>query len=248
MILTAVLFGLAVGSFLNVVIARVPEGRSIVKPRSACPSCGTQIVWYDNVPILSFAVLRGRCRTCAAAISWRYPIVEAATGALFGLGAARFGPTPQLAVALVLIGTLVAITGVDLRHQLIPDVFTLPGIALGFVANLATGRVPWLESLVGIAVGGGLFWVIILASKGGMGGGDLKLAAMLGAFLGWKIMLLSVLVAVLAGGVVAVLLLASGRAGRKQPIPFGPFLAAGGLVGLFWGDGLLRWYLGVFAG
>lgn len=245
-IVVAVLLGLVVGSFLNVVITRLPEGRSLVTPRSACPACGAAIAWYDNVPLVSFAVLRGRCRSCARPISWRYPLTEAATAALFGLAAARFGPAPSLGVALLLIALLVAVTGIDLEHQIIPDVITLPGTAAGLLASLVTGDVPWVDSLIGVAAGGGLFLLIILASRGGMGGGDVKLAAMLGAFLGWKAMLLSVLLAVLAGGAVAVTLLASGRTGRKDPIPFGPFLAGGGVVGLLWGEDLLEWYLGVF--
>jgi leader peptidase (prepilin peptidase)/N-methyltransferase len=247
LVLAAVLLGLVVGSFLNVVIARLPEGRSIVTPRSACPECGALIAWYDNVPLLSFAVLRGRCRRCGGGISWRYPVVEITTGGLFGIAAARFGPTPQLGVALVLLAMLIAITGIDLQHQIIPDVITLPGVVVGVLASVAIGAVPWIDSLIGLAVGGALFFVIIVASRGGMGGGDLKLAAMLGAFLGWKVMLLAVLVAVLAGGAVAVALLATGRTGRKDAIPFGPFLAAGGVVGLLWGPGLLHWYLSAFA-
>jgi leader peptidase (prepilin peptidase)/N-methyltransferase len=242
----ALLLGLVVGSFLNVVITRLPERRSLVTPRSACPACGAAIAWYDNVPLVSFAVLRGRCRSCARPIPWRYPLTEAATAVLFGLAAARFGPAPSLGVALLLIALLVAVTGIDLEHQIIPDVITLPGTAAGLLASLLTGDVPLVDSLIGIAAGGGLFLLIILASRGGMGGGDVKLAAMLGAFLGWKVMLLSVLLAVLAGGAVAVMLLASGRTGRKDPIPFGPFLAGGGAVGLLWGEDLLEWYLGVF--
>lgn len=242
----ALLLGLVVGSFLNVVITRLPERRSLVTPRSACPACGAAIAWYDNMPLVSFAVLRGRCRSCARPIPWRYPLTEAATAVLFGLAAARFGPAPSLGVALLLIALLVAVTGIDLEHQIIPDVITLPGTAAGLLASLLTGDVPWVDSLIGIAAGGGLFLLIILASRGGMGGGDVKLAAMLGAFLGWKVMLLSVLLAVLAGGAVAVMLLASGRTGRKDPIPFGPFLAGGGAVGLLWGEDLLEWYLGVF--
>jgi leader peptidase (prepilin peptidase)/N-methyltransferase len=149
-------------------------------------------------------------------------------------------------VALLLVAMLVAITAIDLKHQIIPDVITVPGAVLGVVASLAIGTVPWLDSVIGLVVGGTLFFAIIVASRGGMGGGDLKLAAMLGAFLGWKVMLLSVLVAVLAGGAVAVALLATGRTGRKDAIPFGPFLATGGVVGLFWGRALLDWYLSAF--
>ena len=246
MIAAFVVAGLLIGSFLNVVIARVPERRSIWRPGSACPGCGAVIAWYDNIPILSFFVLLARCRACGTRISWRYPLIEAVTAALFAAAAWRFGPTPDAVVAAALLAVLVALTAIDLEHQIIPDVISLPGILAGTLANLATGRVPWLESLMGIVVGGGVFLVIILASGGGMGGGDMKLGAMLGAFLGWKVVLLAVFVAVVFGGILAVTLIATGLRGRKDPIPFGPFLAAGGAAGLFWGERVVRWYLSGF--
>ena len=238
--------GLLIGSFLNVVIARVPEGRGLWRPGSACPGCGAAIAWHDNIPILSFLALRGRCRACSVPIPWRYPIVEALTAALFAAAAWRFGPTLDAVTAAALLAGLVAITVVDLERQIIPDVLSLPGILAGVLANLATGRLPWLESIMGVLVGGGAFLAIILVSGGGMGGGDMKLGAMLGAFLGWKVVLLSMLVAVVAGGILAVALIATGVRGRKDPIPFGPFLALGGAVGLFWGERVLQWYLSGF--
>jgi leader peptidase (prepilin peptidase)/N-methyltransferase len=238
--------GLLIGSFLNVVIARVPEGRSLWRPGSACPGCGAAIAWHDNIPVLSFLALRGRCRACSVPIPWRYPIVETLTAALFAAAAWRFGPTLDAVAAAALLAGLVAITVVDLERQIIPDVLSLPGILAGVLANLATGRVPWLESIMGVLVGGGVFLAIILVSGGGMGGGDMKLGAMLGAFLGWKVVLLSMLVAVVAGGILAVALIATGVRGRKDPIPFGPFLALGGAVGLFWGERVLQWYLSGF--
>jgi leader peptidase (prepilin peptidase)/N-methyltransferase len=246
MVAVPLLFGLVLGSFLNVVIARVPEGKSVWAPRSACPACGAPIAWYDNIPILSFFALRGRCRGCRAPIPWRYPIVEAVTGAAFALAYLIFGPTVDGAAASLLLAALVAITAIDLRHQIIPDVITLPGIVAGFALSLASGRLVWLESLIGIAVGGGIFLVIILVSGGGMGGGDMKLGAMLGAFLGWKLGLLALLMGVLAGGSAAICLLALGRKGRKEAIPFGPFLALGGAISLLWGDQVLAWYLARF--
>jgi leader peptidase (prepilin peptidase)/N-methyltransferase len=246
MIVAVVVFGLVIGSFLNVVIARVPERRSLWRPGSACPGCGAAIAWHDNVPVLSFLALRGRCRACAMPIAWRYPIVEAVTGALFALAYTVFGLTPPLVPALVLLAALVAITGIDLERQLIPDVITLPGILAGVAASLAIGRVSWVDSLLGIVVGGGAFLVIILASGGGMGGGDMKLGAMLGAFLGWKVVLLAMFLAVVLGGVLAIGLIASGIRGRKDPIPFGPFLAAGGTAGLLWGERVVAWYLSGF--
>jgi leader peptidase (prepilin peptidase)/N-methyltransferase len=238
-----VLFGLVLGSFLNVVIARLPERRSLVTPRSACPGCGAGIEWYDNVPLLSFAVLRGRCRACAMPIPWRYPIVEATTGALFALAWIQFGPTLEFVVAAVLLAALIASTAIDLRHQIIPDAITLPGILAGVVANVATRHLSWGEVALGIALGGGVFFAIIVASRGGMGAGDMKLGAMLGAFLGWKIVLFGLMVAVVVGGAWAVALMALGVRGRKDAIPFGPFLAIGGAAGLFWGEGVVQWYV-----
>jgi leader peptidase (prepilin peptidase) / N-methyltransferase len=241
-----VILGLIVGSFLNVVIARLPEGRSLWGPRSMCPGCGAAIAWYDNVPVLSFVALRGHCRHCAMPISWQYPTTEAATALLFGVAYVTFGVTLDLLVGLVLLGTLVAITGIDLQRQLIPDLITLPGIVVGFLASLVTGRISWLDSLLGVLIGGGLFFVIIVASGGGMGGGDMKLGAMLGAFLGWKVVLLATFIAVVVGGGLAIGLMAAKLRGRKDAIPFGPFLAAGGAIGLLWGERILRWYLAGF--
>lgn len=240
--------GLIIGSFLNVVIARLPAGRSVLGPRSACPTCGAVIAWYDNVPVLSFLALRGRCRACAAWIGWRYPIVEIATALLFVAAHARFGLGVDFIAAAALLSALVAITGIDLDHQLVPDAITLPGILTGVIANVASPNGSWLDSLIGIALGGGIFFVIILVRPDAMGGGDMKLGAMLGAFMGWKVTLVALFVAVVVGGIAAVIVLAAGRKGRKDPIPFGPFLALGGAVGLFWGQRILTWYLDAFTG
>jgi leader peptidase (prepilin peptidase)/N-methyltransferase len=236
-------FGLVIGSFLNVVIARLPERRSLWAPRSACPSCGSPIAWYDNVPIVSFLALRGRCRACAAPISWRYPLIEAATAALFGLA---WVVADGSIVTFALGAALLAIAAIDLRYQIIPDAITLPGVVVGFLASLVPGRISWLESAAGIAVGAALFVAVIVLSRGGMGGGDMKLGAMLGAFLGWKALLVALFVAVVLGGLSAVALLASRRLARKDAIPFGPFLAIGGAVALLWGDRIIAWYLGGF--
>lgn len=245
-------FGLCVGSFLNVVIARLPAGRSIAYPGSACPGCGTAIHWYDNIPVLSYVALGGRCRACRATISWRYPFVELMCGALFAAAYLRFGSGTQLLAALVLLSTLVAITGIDVDHQIIPDVLSLPGIALGLLVSLAPGGIGWKDSVLGTLLGGGVFIVIIVASgivlgQPGMGIGDVKLGAMLGAFLGWKLVLLSILLSVLIGGPLAATLLATGRKGRKDPLPFGPFLAVGAVISLFCGEAVLAWYFAQFA-
>lgn len=242
-----VTFGLVIGSFLNVVIARLPERRSLWAPGSACPGCGSAIAWYDNIPMVSFFALRGRCRACAAPISWRYPLVEALTASLFALAWIVFGGNiVDFVVAAVLLSALVAIAAIDLRYQIIPDAITLPGVLAGFVASLAGQRVSWFESAGGILLGGGLFVAVIVLSRGGMGGGDLKLGAMLGAFLGWKALLVALFAAVVLGGLSAVALLASGKLARRDAIPFGPFLAVGGALALLAGDAIVAWYLGGF--
>jgi leader peptidase (prepilin peptidase)/N-methyltransferase len=252
-ILAFIAAGLLIGSFLNVVIARVPVGASLWRPGSACPGCGAAIAWYDNIPLLSFLALRGRCRVCSDRISWRYPLVEAVTGALFGAAGLAFGPTLEGVVAAVLLAALVAITAIDLEHQIIPDVISLPGILAGVLANLAGGWVSWVDSIIGAIVGAGLFILIMLvgswwAGQEAMGGGDMKLAAMLGAFLGWKVLLISLFLSTVAGGILSAILMTVGIRGRRDPIPFGPFLAAGGAAALFWGERMVRWYLSAFAG
>lgn len=242
----AFLLGVVVGSFLNVVITRLPRNKSLVTPASHCPVCGSPIRWHDNIPILSFLWLRGRCRGCRARISWRYPAVEAVTAWLFWLAAWRIGWQVELILVWLFLSALVAITGIDLEHQLIPDRITLPGIVLGFLANLLTHQVSWTDSLIGIFVGGATFFVIILVSGGGMGGGDMKLGAMIGAFLGWRLTVLTIFFAVFLGGAIATGLLLTGVRRRKDPVPFGPFLALGSVVNLFWGDTILLWYLRSF--
>ncbi len=248
-----VLFGLVIGSFLNVVIARLPEGRSLWSPRSACPACDAPIAWYDNIPVLSFLALRRRCRACGGSISWRYPVVELVTGAAF-LGAwVAFGPAARFVVAAALLAALIAIAVIDLQHQIIPDAITLPGIVVGVLSGVGTGAVSWIDSLIGLALGAGVFIAIILGyalvvGGEGMGLGDAKLGAMLGAFLGWKALVFAYFVAVMLGGGLAILLLATGLRGRKDPIPFGPFLALGGAAGLFWGERVVAWYLRGFGG
>src|SRR5438876_88042 len=176
------LLGLAIGSFLNVVIVRLPERRSLWRPPSACPGCGAPIAWYDNLPLLSFALLRGRCRACAMPISWRYPLVEAVTGAAFLSAYTVFGPTARFVVAAALLAALIAITAIDLQLQIIPNAITLPGIVAGVLANLGTGAVSWLEAVIGALLGGGVFVAIMLGyallfREEGMGLGDAKLGA-----------------------------------------------------------------------
>jgi leader peptidase (prepilin peptidase)/N-methyltransferase len=232
------------GSFLNVCISRLPRGQSVVLPASHCPRCQTPIRPWDNVPLVSFVLLGGRCRACRAPISWRYPVVEALAVAVALLVLWCYGPTWDGLRVFVLGLALIAVTFIDLETLLIPDRITLPGILIG-TAFHAYPR-PWdlLDALAGCLLGGGLFYLVAVASRGGMGGGDVKLAAMIGAFLGWRLALVAAFVGVLAGGLVGVGLLASGRRSRKDAVPFGPFLALGGLIAALAGRGLWDWYFG----
>jgi leader peptidase (prepilin peptidase)/N-methyltransferase len=269
------LFGLVIGSFLNVVVARLPEHESL-RGRSACRRCGAMIATRDNIPLLSFALLGGRCRSCRAPIPWRYPLIELGTAAAFVAAVLRFGLTPRFALASAFLAALIAISAIDLDHQIIPDAIALPGVLVGLVLGPASGLTPRLEAVVvsrslrglatalasdhargieaftqaaansvlGVVVCGGLLFLVIVVSgwiytrinpelPGGMGMGDMKLSAMLGAFLGWQSGLFALFIAVMAGGVIAAGLLLAGRKGRKDAVPFGPFLALGGAVALF---------------
>jgi leader peptidase (prepilin peptidase) / N-methyltransferase len=248
---TALALGLIVGSFANVCIHRIPLGESVVAPRSRCPSCRAPIAALDNVPVLSFLVLGGRCRHCAARISWRYPAVEAANGLLYLGVALRDGLSPQVLVDMVLITTLLVLSLIDLDHQILPNVITRPGIAVGVAANLLLhGWRVALECALAAAAGYLAFAAVALAyqrTRGveGLGQGDWKLAALLGAFLGWKRMLLTVFLASLAGTVVGVLLMLAGGRDARHRLPLGTFLGAAGIAVVFVGDDLVRWYQGL---
>lgn len=238
--------GAMVGSFLNVCIHRLPRQESLVAPRSHCPGCGTAVASYDNIPIVSFFLLRGRCRRCRQRISWRYPLVEALTAALFLLAAGRYGLGPRGILLMLFLAGLVVIAFIDLQHQIVPDRISLPGIGVGLVASLLWPPPSVLQALLGVLAGGGIFFLVATASRGGMGGGDIKLGAMIGAFLGWRLAIVTMFLGILLGSVVAIALLILRLKGRKDPIPFGPFLALGAVIALFWGQDVLAWYWGLF--
>lgn len=240
----AVALAAVLGSFLNVCISRLPRGQSVVSPPSHCPRCAAPIRYYDNIPLVSFAVLRGRCRACREPISWRYPLVEALAVGVGLLVLWQLGPTWEGLRAFLLALALIVVTFIDLETLLIPDRITLPGIALGLGMQLYPSVRGLVGGLLGCLLAGGIFYLIALLSRGGMGGGDIKLAAMMGAFLGWDLVLVAIFLGVLAGGLTGVLLLVMGRKGRKDPVPFGPFLALGGVIAALWGRPLLTWYLG----
>jgi leader peptidase (prepilin peptidase)/N-methyltransferase len=240
-ILAAALVGLTVGSFLNVVIHRVPLRQSVVWPASRCPQCGEPIQPKDNVPLLSYVLLRGRCRNCKARISARYPLVEALTGALFAGAAYKFGLSLELLSALVLIVTLIALAGIDLEYRLLPNAIVGPAALVGFALSvLGHPERWWLYLLSSVVVAGGLF-ALALARPGGMGMGDVKMGGMLGAFLG-PYAALAVFLGALCGTITGGLLMAAGKMQRRYALPFGVFMALGGIITLFAGQELWELY------
>jgi leader peptidase (prepilin peptidase) / N-methyltransferase len=244
---TALLFGLVIGSFLNVVAWRLPRGESLVRPGSACPSCSTPVKPYDNVPVLSWLWLRGRCRACAAAISGRYPLVELATGLLWLVVALRGGPAADVVLGLVLVTVLVPLVLIDLDHRLLPNRITGPAAVAAAAIGAAMHPAGLPEQLVAGAAAGAFFLAAALARPGGMGMGDVKLAAVLGLFLG-RAVAPALLVALVVGTLAGVVVMARKGVGdgRRTALPFGPFLALGGVVALLWGDALVDAYVQTF--
>lgn len=242
--------GLAIGSFLNVVIHRLPRRESLISPGSHCPSCGYALRAVDNVPVVSYAVLLGRCRKCRARISVRYPLVEIATGVVFVLHYFVFGWTPLLAVRLLFAASLVALFVIDLEHRLLPDAITLPGIVVGLAASLFLPP-GFRDALIGMLGGGGVLWAIGEAyyrysGEEGMGGGDVKMLAMIGAFLGWQQVLITLVFSSIAGAVIGIIVLAIKRGGMKYALPYGTFLAVAGLIASLYGEQIFRWYTGFY--
>lgn len=245
-----ILLGLAFGSFFNVCIHRIPRGLSLNRPGSRCPGCGSALRWYDNIPVLSYALLAGKCRTCRQPISLRYPIVELVTCAVFVLHYVVFGLTGLFFVRVAFASALIVLFAIDLEHHLLPDVITIPGIVAGLLCSA------WLppglkDALIGTLVGGGVLWLIGEAyyrysGHEGMGGGDVKMLAMIGAFLGWKLMLLTLVLSSFAGSIVGLALIAARRGGMKYALPYGTFLALGALVASLVGNRIISWYVGLY--
>lgn len=252
MFFTVFLFGAIVGSFLNVCIYRLPAGESVVTPRSRCGTCKTPVRAIDNIPILSYLLLRGRCRACQAGISVRYPLVEALTGVAALATFVVFGPTLQALILFAFLCALIVVSMIDLDHQIIPNIISVPGIVIGFAAALLVGQPSWRASLAGLLLGGGVLWGVSeayyrLTGREGMGFGDVKLLAMIGAFLGWQAIPVTLLLASLTGTLIGVVVMLARGSDSRTPIPFGPFLAAGAVCALFFGDALIHWYLGLVA-
>lgn len=269
------LVGLCIGSFLNVVIHRLPKMMerewetqcaelrgeeatrtdsplTLARPRSRCPSCGHWITALENIPVLSYLFLRGRCSSCGQKISLRYPLVEIVTGLLSAYTAWHFGPTLQTVGALLLLWSLIALAAIDVDTQLLPDAITLPLLWLGLAFNTASTYVDLSTAVIGAMAGylslWTVFWLFKLATgKEGMGYGDFKLLAALGAWLGWTMLPAIILLSSVVGAIVGITLIVVARHGRNIPIPFGPYLAAAGVIALFWGQELTRSYLGLIA-
>jgi leader peptidase (prepilin peptidase) / N-methyltransferase len=247
MLVLVFIFGLCIGSFLNVCIYRIPESKSVVFPNSICPGCGNPIKFYDNIPVLSFIFLGAKCRICNAPISLRYPIVEILTG-FFALSLfIKFGSGIETPVYFLFVAALLVITFIDIDHQIIPDSISLPGIVFFFIASFLIPAVSIKDSLIGILAGGGILFIIAefyfrLAKKEGMGGGDVKLLAMIGALIGWQGVLFTIFVSSLIGTVIGIILILVQRKNLKLAIPFGPFLSIGAVIYIFFGNELIDWY------
>jgi leader peptidase (prepilin peptidase)/N-methyltransferase len=245
-----VMLGLAVGSFLNVCIHRIPRSQSLVRPPSRCPACEYQLRWFDNIPVASYAAILGRCRKCRTRISIRYPLVELATMALFVVHGEVFGWSALLVPRLLFACAMVVLFAIDLEHHLLPNVITLPGIAIGLISSsvLPPGLV---DALLGVALGGGVLWLIgeayyRFSGHEGMGGGDVKMLAMIGAFLGWKLVLVTLVLSSVAGSMIGVFVILIKRGGLKYALPYGTFLALGALTASLAGERIVNWYTSLY--
>jgi leader peptidase (prepilin peptidase) / N-methyltransferase len=249
-IMTGVL-GLLLGSFANVVIWRLPRDESVVKPRSRCPKCGKMIGWYDNLPVISWLILRAKCRNCKAVIPWRYPLVELVMGGLFAAVFYRCGWTWTTLEYLLFTFGLVTASFIDFDHMILPDEFTLSGIVIGLIGAALNPNREFLPALYGVLMGGGFLWAVAyiylaLRNQDGMGGGDIKLLAWIGAVLGWQSVPFVILASSLVGSLVGLIAMRGSGAGLKASIPFGPYLALAALLYIFGGDQIGRWYLETF--
>lgn len=249
-VLVLVAAGLALGSFLNVCIHRLPKRQSVVRPASRCPACGRALRWFENVPLLAWFLLAGRCRTCRARISAVYPLVELITPALLLLLYGQLGWGPLLLVRLAFTCALVILFVVDLRHRLLPNEITVPGIGVGLVAGIFVDP-GWRAALLGAAAGGGVLWAVAevhyrVRGEEGLGMGDVKMLAMIGAFLGWQLAFVALLLASVLGSAIGLGLLALGRVDRSYPLPLGSFLAVGAVTAALAGEPILAGYLSLY--
>ena len=247
-------FGTIIGSFLNVCIYRIPQEKSIIAPSSHCPRCKTPIRFYDNIPLVSFVILRGRCRVCQVPISPRYPLVEFLMGLFSVILLVRYGISAFYLIYFSFFAALTLVSFIDLPHRIIPDVISLPGILVGLAISLFHPQMSIKDSLIGVFLGGGSLYIVasvyqMITKREGMGGGDIKLLAMIGAFIGWKGVLFTILCSSFVGSVTGVaLMLVSSKADSKYAVPFGPFLSLGAIIYVVWGEILINWYMGILRG
>jgi leader peptidase (prepilin peptidase)/N-methyltransferase len=248
LLILAFILGTMVGSFLNVCVYRIPGGESIVLPASHCRACKKPIAFYDNIPLVSFLVLKGKCRHCDAPLSFQYPLVELLTGLLAVACVLKWGAAYAAAVWFVFCAALLVVTFIDLAHQIIPDVISLPGIVCGLLFSLMPDQQGFISSFIGAVLGGGSLYLIrqvyyAVTRQEGMGLGDVKLLAMMGAFLGWNAILFIIMVASFAGALLGIAVMIIKRKDRRYAIPFGPFLSVGAVSYLFCGQAMINWYL-----
>ena len=242
--------GLIVGSFSNVCIYRIPRNESVIYPASHCPKCRTKIKPVDNIPLLNYILLKGRCRNCGSKISIQYPVVEFLTGLIYLIIYLIYGLSIQSLVYIILSSALIIIAFIDLQEQMIPDVISLPGIVVGLILSFIVPYISFINSALGALVGGGIILIIawvgsIIFKKEAMGGGDVKLTAMIGAFLGWRYTIISLFLGFFIGALIGIILIMTKIKKREDAIPFGPFIVLGSIITLLWGEKILSWYIGI---
>ena len=243
------ILGLIVGSFSNVCIYRIPRNESIIYPASHCPKCCSKIKPVDNIPLLSFILLKGRCRNCKTKISVQYPIVEFLTGLIYLIIYLIYGLSIQTLIYIILSSALIIIAFIDLNEQIVPDAISLPGIVIGFILSFFVYYISFVDSVLGIFVGGGIILIIgltglVIFKKEAMGGGDVKLAAMIGAFLGWRYIVISLFLGFFLGALTGICLIIAKIKSREDVVPFGPFIVLGSFITLLWGEKIISWYIG----
>ncbi|MGA2462962.1 MAG: prepilin peptidase [Thermodesulfobacteriota bacterium] len=248
LVVVSIMFGAIVGSFLNVCIIRLPKEESIIIPGSHCPQCNHPIKFYDNFPLISYLLLGGKCRYCKRSISAQYPLVEGTTAISSLLLFLKYGLSLSYFFYFSFVAALIIITLIDLYHQIIPDVISIPGIGVGLLGALIIPHITFFNSLLGILLGGGSLFVVAtfyqwLFKREGMGGGDVKLLAMIGAFLGWDAVILTILLSSLIGSITGIIIMVLKGKDFKYAIPFGPFLSLGAVIALFYKNEIISWYL-----
>ncbi|MBF0099946.1 MAG: prepilin peptidase [Desulfobacterales bacterium] len=247
LILSIFFYGMCIGSFLNVCIYRIPKGQSIVSPGSRCPNCYTPIKFFDNIPIVSYLLLKGMCRNCKKSISFRYPLIELCTGLIGLVVYHKFGFHIQSIIYFVFLCILLLVSMIDIDHRIIPDIISLPGIPLFFLLSLLIPNMLWYDSIYGILAGGGSLFAVawiyfFLTGKEGMGGGDVKLLAMIGSLIGLKGVLFTIFISSAIGSVAGLVIMILTKKNLKLAIPFGPFLALGASLYVFFGNDMIDWY------